>query len=540
MKFNLLIVSLASAISIAHAQLSITPEIEGVTVFTRGAEILHHAETQLSTGKTTVVFTGLSPDMNASSIVLDVEPRNLTILSVTSQTNYLKPTKDNAGIAVAKDSLQTITDDINAINMEIEVLNNEKGMLFRNESIGGTSNNVPILEIEKAADFYRKRMNAINVLLAGLKQRLTSRLLAQQAYAAQLNELNAKFNPPTSEITVVIVANEAVSNASFDLKYLVSKAGWAPKYDVRSENVDSQVELVYRANVFNDCGVNWFDVKLKLSTADPLLGAEKPNLEAWDISQIPSTSDKIAEVTISGFVMGKEDYLTTNKSQVADDVAFTQVNVAELSTEFEILLPYTILSDSKPYTVDVTEYSLPAVYEHYAAPKADSDAFLTAKITGWGNLNLVTGNASVYFAGTYLGQSIINTASVDDTMSISLGRDKKIMMQRDKLSALNKRQFIGNNEKETFFFETTVRNNRDKTIVLELVDQVPISSNGDIVVENLELSEGVLDKPNGKITWRITLAPGESKKVTLGYSIKSPKGARLYKSKVRSVACPSF
>ena len=72
MKFNLLIVSLASAISIAHAQLNITPEIEGVTVFTRGAEILHHAETQLSTGKTTVVFTGLSPDMNASSIVLDV------------------------------------------------------------------------------------------------------------------------------------------------------------------------------------------------------------------------------------------------------------------------------------------------------------------------------------------------------------------------------------------------------------------------------------------------------------------------------------
>ncbi|MBL7942877.1 MAG: DUF4139 domain-containing protein [Flavobacteriales bacterium] len=540
MKFTLVILSLATVFHTINAQVNLSPSIDGVTVFTRGAEIAHHAETKLASGKTTVVFSGLSPDMNPNSIVLDAEPRNLTILSVTSQTNYLKPIEDNTGIAVAKDSLQSITDDINAINLEIEVLNNEKGMLFRNESIGGTSNNVPIQEIEKAADFYRKRMNEINTMLSGLKKRLTTRLLAQEAYSAQLNELNAKFNPPTSEITVVIVANEAVSKASFDLKYLVSKAGWAPKYDVRAENVDGPVELVYRANVFNDCGINWSDVKLKLSTADPLLGAEKPNLEAWDIARIPSVAGAMQEVTVSSYANMKDDYLLQKKPLASQDVAFTQVNVAELSTEFEILLPYTILADSKPYTVDVTEYSLPAVYEHYAAPKADSDAFLTAKITGWGSLNLVTGNASVYFAGTYLGQSVINTASVDDTMSISLGRDKKIMLQRDKLVELNKRQLIGNNEKETFFFETTVRNNRDKTIVLELADQVPISSDGDIVVENLELTEGVLDKPTGKVTWRITLAPGESKKVTLGYSIKSPKGAKLYKSKVRSVACPAF
>jgi Leucine-rich repeat (LRR) protein len=39
----------------------------------------------------------------------------------------------------------------------------------------------------------------------------------------------------------------------------------------------------------------------------------------------------------------------------------------------------------------------------------------------------------------------------------------------------------------------------------------------------IETSNAELDKESGKLTWKLTLAPGESKVIKLSYSIKSPK-----------------
>ena len=66
----------------------------------------------------------------------------------------------------------------------------------------------------------------------------------------------------------------------------------------------------------------------------------------------------------------------------------------------------------------------------------DRDAFLVARITDWNKLNLVSGHASVFYAGTFVGQSYINTSTVADTMSISLGRDKRIIIKRDGADCL--------------------------------------------------------------------------------------------------------
>jgi hypothetical protein len=251
-----------------------------------------------------------------------------------------------------------------------------------------------------------------------------------------------------------------------------------------------------------------------LSTSEPLQGAEKPRLETWDVAEstqrIAGVQKNLESVMIMDMKSNRSDYL--KKEERGGDVAFQEVAVQELSAEFEIELPYTILSDGKPYVVDVTSYSLPATYMHYAVPKQDADAFLMAKVVGWNTLNLVSGKASV----------------------------KRVALARKKQSELSKRQLLGNNEKETFFFETTVRNNRDKEINVLLEDQLPISSDGQIEVAMLEISGAVLEKNTGKLSWNIKLAPGESKTVTLGYSIKTPKSMQVSKAKFRTIACPSF
>jgi uncharacterized protein (TIGR02231 family) len=523
------------------AQTNVDSKITQVTVYLQGAQLVHTAETQVAQGKQTVVFTGLSADMQPESVVLECGNRNVVFQSVSIRNNYLKEQTPNAKIAELQEKLASVEEKLATLRAEKGVYSKERDMLFRNEAIGGTANNVPIAEIEKAADFFRKRNNEINVFL--LKADAEERKLIKESagYTAQLLEMNAKENPPTSEVTVVLDAKTR-GEAIFTLKYLVRNAGWAPKYDVRAENAVDPVKLDYHANVFNKSGLDWTEVLMVLSTSEPLQGAEKPTLETWDIAESTQRIAGVQKNLESVMVMksNRSDYLKKEERGGEGEVAFQQVAVQELSAEFEIELPYTILADGKPYVVDVASFTLPATFMHYAVPKQDADAFLTAKVVGWNALNLVSGKASVYFAGTYLGQSFINTASVDDTLSLSLGRDKRVALARKQKSELSKRQLLGNNEKETFYFETTVRNNRDKEINVLLEDQLPISSDGEIEVAMLEISGAELEKNTGKLSWNIKLAPGESKTITLGYSIKTPKSMQVAKRKYRTISAPSF
>jgi uncharacterized protein (TIGR02231 family) len=525
------------------AQTNVDSKITQVTVYLQGAQLTHTFETQVIQGKQTMVFSGLSADMQPESVVLECGNRNVVFQSVSIRNNYLKEQVPNAKIAELQEKLASVEEKLATLRAEKGVYAKERDMLFRNEAIGGTANNVPIAEIEKAADFFRKRNNEINVFL--LKADAEERKLIKESagYTAQLLEMNAKENPPTSEVTVVLDA-KVRGDATFTLKYLVRNAGWAPKYDVRAENAIDPVKLDYHANVFNKSGLDWTEVLMILSTSEPLQGAEKPTLETWDIAEsttrIAGVQKNLESVMVMDMKSNRSDYLKKEDRGGEGEVAFQQVAVQELSAEFEIELPYTILSDGKPYVVDVTSFTLPATYMHYAVPKQDTDAFLMAKVVGWNTLNLVSGKASVYFAGAYLGQSFINTASVDDTLSLSLGRDKRVALVRKKQSELSKRQLLGNNEKETFYFETTVRNNRDKEINVLLEDQLPISSDGQIEVAMLEISGAVLEKNTGKLSWNMKLAPGESKTITLGYSIKTPKSMQVSKAKFRTIACPSF
>ncbi|MFN5093148.1 MAG: mucoidy inhibitor MuiA family protein [Bacteroidota bacterium] len=534
-----LMLFVGSCLSI-QAQQILKSQIKQVTVYLQGAELVQESSSALPKGKSTLVFDGLSANMQPESVVLECSENDVTIQSVTIRNNYLKELKQNASIENLKERQAKLQKDISKLQAEKGVYQREREILFRNEAIGGTSNNVPIAEIEKAANFFRQRNTEINIFLLQAEEQEAKLNTELRQVNQQLSELNASINPPTSEVTIVIDCKSSV-NATFSLKYLVRNAGWAPKYDVRAANAVDPVVLDYHANVFNNSGLDWVDVKMILSTAEPLQGAEKPEMGVWDLAdqlqQVAGVQKNLEMVTILEASKGRSDYLGDGEKE---EVSFNNVSIPELTSEFDIPNPYSILSDGKPYVVDVTQYTLPATYMHYAVPKQDGDAFLTAKVVGWNTLNLVSGKASVFFAGAYLGQSFINTASVDDTLSLSLGRDKRIAMSRKKQSELSKRQFIGNNEKETFYFETTVRNNRDKPIQFLLEDQLPISSNGDIEVGMLEISGAEIEKNTGRLSWRFTINPGESKTVVLGYSVKSPKGKSVYKTKFRTVACPSF
>lgn len=218
----------------------------------------------------------------------------------------------------------------------------------------------------------------------------------------------------------------------------------------------------------------------------------------------------------------------------------TTIEVPQLATEFPIEKKYAIPSDSKPYLVEISEHQLNATFSHKAVPKLDKDAFLLANIVGWEKLNLISGPTNVYYADTYVGQSYINTRNVEDTLRLSFGRDKKVLITRKLLEEFSNKKVIGGNKKDTYTFEITVKNNQNIPLKMKLYDQIPVSQQSEITVTVNEITDAIYNEENGILNWNVNLNSGGSKKYKVSFTIKYPKNKSIKVKKYRTVAVPKF
>jgi TonB-dependent SusC/RagA subfamily outer membrane receptor len=199
----------------------------------------------------------------------------------------------------------------------------------------------------------------------------------------------------------------------------------------------------------------------------------------------------------------------------------------ELDVTFTVDLPYDVPTNGKAQTATLKEYDVPAKYKYYAVPKLDKDAFLMAEVADWEGLNLLPGEANIIFEGTYIGKSFIDPSSTQDTINLTMGRDKRIVIKREKLKDFSSVKFSASNKKQIFTYEITVKNNKKDEVNMLLKDQYPVSQNKEVEVELLESNDAAVNEDIGVLTWKLKLAPGEVKKVRISYSVKYPKDKTL-------------
>lgn len=236
----------------------------------------------------------------------------------------------------------------------------------------------------------------------------------------------------------------------------------------------------------------------------------------------------VPEIRARSQAAPKQKYMadSANLAEESSPMETAQVQT-RLGYEFEIRQPYTIPSDGRSVAAEIGRYSLPATYTYRATPKIDKDAFLMAEVSDWTKLNLLDGEANVYFENTFVGKSILNPRETGDTLRFSMGRNRGILIERTKESDYSERRTIGANRTQTMGWKFSIRNTRTEPAVLILADQLPVSRNNTISVSGEELSGGTLDPANGTVTWRLELNPGERRELRLRYAVKYPKNREL-------------
>ena len=252
--------------------------------------------------------------------------------------------------------------------------------------------------------------------------------------------------------------------------------------------------------------------------AGSIASIDKNTIKNIEVLQSPAASAIYGARGNNGVIVitlkdGLDDYIS-----VAD---------RELDVTFNIELPYDVPTNGKAQIATLKEYEVPANYKYYAVPKLDKDAFLLAEVADWEGLNLLPGEANIIFEGTYIGKSFIDPSSTLDTINLTMGKDKRVVVKREKLKDFSSVKFLGTNKKQIFTYEITIKNNKKEATNLLLKDQYPVSQNKEVEVELLESDAAAVNEETGVLTWKISLAPGEVKKVRISYSIKYPKDKAL-------------
>lgn len=552
--FAFLLVSLST---FAIEKENVKSSISDVTVYMQGAQVFRKASFTVKPGITDIIIDGICPTIDPKSIQVKAFG-NVVILDSKYSLFYPQPEpvkmidglplKVKKDIQLIEDSITAITYDLSEIQDEIDVLNATKSILTNNGAIRGQGKvNDSIQLLKQAIDYYNLKMNEINKKLLALNKRKNEKNAKKAGMQSRLSNLRNFQNTngmeeeeekgPIHRLTITVQSSEIVAG-KLSFSYLVSGAGWTPLYDLKSDVLSNKVNLTYKAQVFQNTGVNWDNVKLTISTNNPYMNKTKPTLHPWYIdyyaysqpaygaygyaTPAPTTVDSYSKQSSKDM----EDQLNLNTAMTSAQFV-TMVNQV-ISAEFRIDLPYTIESNNEAHMVLIKNQDLGASFKYYSVPKLDPSVYLVAQISKLDELQLVPAKANIFFDGTYMGETYIDPTNMEDTLNLSLGKDPNIIIKRTLLKKESKEKIIGAQKERINSFEIEVKNLKSTSIELIIQDQIPITTNAEIEIESLENSRAKLDATTGIMEWEIDLKTKESKKIGFSYKVKYNKDKNVH------------
>lgn len=533
MKKLLLVTFLVSAIAFAQKPIFTSAKVKAATVYFNAAELQQTTSVNLPVGTSEIVIKNVADYLNENTVQIGA-PSSVTVLSVQFTQNYISEYEiDESNPAIKK-----VRDSITLVQKEIKKVQNDKvsnsktiELIDKNQMVAGINSGLNVAELMKLTDYYKNKRTELSNSYDSLDEKEAKLNLKLQNLNTKL-EINTQKEEKSSQGKLILqVMNEVAGNVNLDINYITNTATWNPFYDLRVESVKDPINMMYKAQVTQNSGIDWKKVKLTLSSGNPNQNNQAPLLSSWFLRY--GYEDAYKDNNIVNKLQGRVSGVELNEVVVAGAYGIKKEkqvrsinatdNENQLNVSFDIDIPYDILSNGKAHSVALKEIKLPATYKYYAAPRVEKEAFLLAEINDYSKYNLLPGEANIIFEGLYVGKTNINPNQTADTLNLSMGRDKKISIKREKVVDKSGTKFLSSYKEQTFTYDLTVRNNKKEEVQMLLKDQYPLSTDKDITIEVLDDGNAKVNTETGIMTWELKLAPNETKKIRISYKVKYPK-----------------
>jgi len=561
-------------------------KLQSVTMFRTGAELTHAAKVQLVSGTNEVVVDGLSSTADGNSIAIKCS-NGVTVMSFDFSKDYVAVKEQSAVVKKLKDSVEIYTIEMDKFSAQQATNENLQKILLTNMTGLNNEKAAPTAaEYLKLVDYYRTKSLEIGTEQITIKKEIEKRKNRIAALKNQISQEQGNTEKPVGKLALRL-ASPLPGACDMEITYFTNFALWTPLYDIQASGPDKPLKLIAKAKLTQSTGIDWAKAKVTLSTAVPSRGRTAPIINAWFISPAPmppmtrsgfsanavvqnqisyadaaqpeeimirgiSTPSQSKEplYVIDGKILGEEDMKDIEPSMIesmevlkdasaqalygsrgANGVVViktksnfvTESDTETAETTYALDLPFDLQGNGSEHTVTLRTIDIPATFEYYCVPRLDKNVFLLAGIKEWSQYNLLAGEATITYDGTYAGKTAIDPNSAKDVLHLTMGEDRRVVVTREKLQDFSATRFLGNDKRVTYGYKLTVKNNKQVPINMILKEQYPISTDKSVTVELIDTDGAYNNSEVGSLTWEFPLQAGETKTVKFTYAIRSPK-----------------
>ncbi len=301
----ILIVSMVPCAARAADTLIAQSTVKEATIFFKGATVTRSTTLSIPAGNSFILFSHLPYQIETHSIQVKA-PNGIAIRSVQPEKLEVTDIHESDNEKRFEDQLDSIEVVITRFKKDLIVLKREQVVLKENQRID--SRQVSAESVKALTEFFHERHDAIESEMIDIELAIEE---AQDHAKEIIEDINHekldRLKPSTNVLTRVY--SESKQEVEIEVVYFTKSAGWNPTYDFEVKELNQPVTLRYKADLYQQTGENWDQVKLKLTTADPTHDARIPEQRTWYIQQgkpTPEISTSAGEGSLKGKIIDEE------------------------------------------------------------------------------------------------------------------------------------------------------------------------------------------------------------------------------------------
>ena len=497
--------------------------VKEVQVYRNSASVIRNGEVSLAEGRNIVYVRGMTLTSEQEDFVLsfpeNVKATNIQIIRI-----------DDIDDLEERES-EKIQKKIDEIDYRIETC---KLMIELRKTNGDFSSRTDV-----SVDAQERYMSELPGRLLELRKEIGDLEDKKKKLVVEKEDAVNEENKP---LIMAELYSDKQETVPFTLRYQENTGCWNPKYEIRYKSNDEPLEVSMKAQIIQNSGEDWKQVKVTLYSGNPAVFHGLPVLDPVHVSiyvDPPVFSGRgKRSAKACGAVMLEDSAVCEDLDEEAPEenvmkLSMAPVKMQEATVEEEETMSAFIIPDSKDILngtdgniVILQSFMVPADYHLLSIPRVDARSFLTAEVTT-SDWPLPAAYAAIYIKDLFAGNIYVDPDSDVEKFSLSLGRDERVTVVRTELPRKTQDALLKNQRKQIRSSRIKLVNNSKETVKVLLKDQIPVSTDKAVTVEAIELSNGVMNEETGEICWELSAEPKNVMEIEMSYSLAWPKDKKL-------------
>ncbi|PAA53507.1 hypothetical protein BOX15_Mlig023287g1 [Macrostomum lignano] len=468
--------------------------VKYVTVYLDRAEVCRILRPKVHAGENEILVRGLTPAIDKDSIRVEVKgPATIADVSFVAKYNRDDEEKKaalraqtQASLAAEQRALESLANRQVRLLKQRDVLNSYADTLIKkpepasgsgaagpsasgaaadatesqdnaSKSTGGNNNLHAAIDafdpkhmdtLNSFFDLYEKQAGKLDDDLQETKVKIQAKEEAIKVLERQLRDIEARYAELQSREVSVVLESQEATQLELHFSYVVSRARWSPKYDIRVFSNESAMKIIYYGMVQQNTGEDWENAQISLSTSMPGVGGTVPPLtvqKAHFKSNKPvsfvssvvggggggvSGSSPVRRAqsmrTGGSSTLRKSKHMPVDEilaAEAADDASMASEQAGRAgdtlrsggsniqSTQFEVPRLFTIPCDGEEHKVTIAIIDLCPTFEYESVPQRAPYAYLKAAVTNTSNYALLAGPTNIYVDNNFIGKSELKAAA---------------------------------------------------------------------------------------------------------------------------------